>query len=118
MSILARASLAACVNGWAKRDQLVLSRAKIIRETLHNFEADYGKFPEASTGETMLESTGNTWKLIGKVSNDRLRQFIVSGIISDPTILYLECFGSKSTFPKSGILAHLYKHASTHGKAG
>ncbi|MGC4015629.1 MAG: hypothetical protein QM755_14075 [Luteolibacter sp.] len=73
---------------------MALSNARQIGLALYDFDSDYGRFPDATTITTVKESTGTTWDLKDRTSNDLFKQLFVTGIVRTEEIFRSAAFGS------------------------
>lgn len=64
----------------ADRTQAI-NNFRLLGQVLQNFEADYGRYPDASTVAEVKRVTGTTWKLGSGSSNELYRQLIVAGCV-------------------------------------
>ncbi len=64
------------------------SNAKQIGLALFEFDARYGKFPDASTSSRVKADTRSTWTLSDATSNDLFQQLFVAGICEHEGIFY------------------------------
>ncbi len=64
------------------------SNAKQIGLALSEFDARYGKFPDASTSSRVKADTRSTWTLSDATSNDLFQQLFVAGICESEEIFY------------------------------
>ncbi|MGC4015628.1 MAG: hypothetical protein QM755_14070 [Luteolibacter sp.] len=89
-------------------DTQALSNARQIGLALYDFGSDYGKFPDASTMAVVEESSGTTWNLKDRTSNDLFKQLFAVGIVTSEEIFYARINGSKKPdnviSPESKIL--------------
>jgi len=76
-------------------DLQAISNARQIGLTLFDFDADYGRFPDASTIAAVKAATGSTWDLKDRTSNDLFKQLIVSGITNSEEIFYARVPGAR-----------------------
>jgi hypothetical protein len=72
-----------------KPDQTeAVNNARQMGFALHEFETEYGRFPDAKTAAMLREKGKTAWKLEGNSSNDLFRQLVASGHLKDERILY------------------------------
>jgi hypothetical protein len=79
-----------------KTDQTeAVNNARQIGMALYEFEAEYGKFPDATTIAEVRKKTGSLLPLQMKTSNDFFRQLIAAGIVQSEVIFYAKISGCK-----------------------
>lgn len=71
------------------------SNARQIGLALSEFEAKYGKFPDASTALAVKADTGSKWTLRDATSNDLFQQLFVAGTCESEEIFYAKTPWSK-----------------------
>jgi len=64
------------------------NNARQIGMALFEFEAEYGKFPDASTIATVKAKTGRNWTFGSATSNDVFKQLIAAGIAQNEEMFY------------------------------
>lgn len=77
------------------RQTEAVSNARQIGMALFEFEAEYGKFPDATTAAEVRRKTGLLLPLQTKTSNDFFRQLIAAGIVQREVVFYAEINGCK-----------------------
>lgn len=89
------------------------SNARRIGLALDVFEAEFGKFPDASTVAAVRSKVGPALPQRSKSSNDLLRQLIAAGFLRDEKAFYAKISGSKR--PDGKIVG---AHALEKGECG
>lgn len=67
-----------------------LSNARQIGLALHEFESDYGKYPDRTTSATLRQETDTVFTLPDFTSNDIFSQLLVYGIVDDERLFFAE----------------------------
>lgn len=115
--------MVACL-GWLTRPIVIRSHrnsphtdavnnARQIGLALFEFDAEYGKLPDASTISAVRKKTGTLMPLGTKTANDYLRQLIAAGIIDNEATFHAAIAGSKK--PDNRIAG---THALEQGECG
>lgn len=90
-----------------------VGNARQIGLALSGFEAEYGKFPDASTIPAVEARTGTVISLGTGTSNDYFRQLIATGVVGRESIFYAGISGGKR--PDNNIFA---RQALVKGEVG
>jgi hypothetical protein len=77
------------VRSYKNTDQTeAVSNARQIGLALFEFDAEYGKFPDATTIAAVQKKTGSPLPLGTKTSNDMFRQLLASDIVQSEQMFY------------------------------
>lgn len=72
-----------------------LSNARQIGLALFDFDAEYGRFPDASTIAAVKQNNHSDWNLKDRTSNDLFKQLHVAGITTSEEIFYAKVPGTR-----------------------
>ena len=87
--VLLGLTLPLTVRSRKKSNQVeAVNNARQIGLALFEFEAEYGKFPDATTIAAVRRKTDTSLSLGAKTSNDYFRQLIAAGILQNEIVFY------------------------------
>lgn len=90
-----------------------INNARQIGIALFEFEAEYGKFPDASTASEVKRRCVTPLTLTGNTSNDYFAQLIASGIAQSEPMFYAKAKGSVKPDGKMDSDATVLVHGNT-----